>query len=81
MTSPERRDHLAIERTQLANERTFLAYVRTAVSIGALGIVALHFLSDASSRMVGILAIVVGGFIFLVGVWRFRGGRSRIEGI
>lgn len=79
MTSPDRKDYLAAERTDLANERTFLSYVRTAISIAALGIVMLHFLTDSSSRIFGIAAIVIGGLMLALGFWRFRGERSRIR--
>jgi len=79
MTSSERKDYLAEERTDLANERTFLAYIRTAVSIGALGVVMLHFLTDSSSRFFGGSAIVVGALILAFGFWRFRGERTRIR--
>jgi len=37
------RDHLAIDRTTMANERTFLAYVRTCVALLLTGLTALHF--------------------------------------
>ena len=37
------RDHLAIDRTTMANERTFLSYVRTSVALLLTGLSALHF--------------------------------------
>ncbi len=40
------RDHLAIDRTAMANERTFLAYVRTALALLVIGVTFPHFLNQ-----------------------------------
>ena len=41
-------DHLAIDRTILANERTLLAYLRTALGLVVIGATFLHFLEVSS---------------------------------
>ncbi len=77
--APSSLDTLARERTALANERTFLAYIRTAVSIAALGILALHFLADVPSTVFGFSALMVSALIFAFGFWRFKGERARLR--
>ena len=55
-------DHLAIDRTVLANGRTFLAYVRTALAMFIIGTTFTHFL-DPSWYFP-----IIGGFLDLLGV-------------
>lgn len=70
---------LSRERTALASERTFLAYVRTAVSIAALGILILHFLADASSRLFAFVALSLAALIFAYALWRLRDEQHRLR--
>lgn len=80
-----------LARTQLANERTFLAWVRTAITSIALGLVAAQFLPEHVSRTaaplvraVALALIVAGIFEAVAGRWRYdlnlrdaRAGRFR----
>ena len=78
------RDHLAVDRTILANERTFLAYIRTAITLFVAGLSFIHFrilgvpLIDIT---VGIIFIVFGTCTFLVGLVRYKEMQGRIREI
>ncbi len=72
------RDHLAVDRSSLANERTFLAYVRTALASIIGGVSVMHFLSGLTMELFGI-ALVAGGIVAgLFGLRRFLWYRRRI---
>ncbi len=67
------RDHLARDRTVLANERTLLAYIRTAIALLASGGTLLTvFPASLSLRAVGGTLIVLGIAITIFGGWRFK---------
>lgn len=72
-------------RTHLANERTFLAWFRTGITLVALGLAAAQFLArDVSPgiplvRGLSTIVIATGAFVALVGMWRYREGRRRID--
>jgi putative membrane protein len=72
-------------RTHLANERTFLAWFRTGLTLIALGVAAAQFLTLTTStgvRLVPLfstLVIGLGVVLVAVGVWRYHGGRTRID--
>lgn len=80
------RDHLAIDRTTMANERTFLAYVRTAVALLLTGLSALHFpymglettAPAALYEAAGWAFSGGAGVVLLVGWRRYRLFRERI---
>ena len=72
------RDHLAVDRTALANERTFLAYLRTALCMAVAGVSLHHFFP---STVLGYLGQTIGVFsIFLIvlGYRRYRKMRRRV---
>lgn len=74
------RDHLALDRTRLANERTFLAYVRTAIMLLVSGVTIIK-LFGAEQRLLLALgyALVPAGLITVVfGFARFRQFNRRI---
>ncbi len=66
------RDHLAIDRTVLANESTFLAYIRTSLAVTAAGATLIHFFTETYIHLFGGSLIVSGIFIFFWGYRRFR---------
>jgi putative membrane protein len=81
------RDALARARTHLANERTFLAWLRTGVSLIALGLAAAQFLTRGLLAdvplvrglatllvLAGILATAAGGARYLGNVQRIERG-------
>jgi putative membrane protein len=66
------RDHLAYDRTVLANERTLLAYFRTAIALLASGGMLLKLFTDTPSIIgLGFLLLVFGILSLAIGVWRF----------
>ncbi len=66
------RDHLAIDRTAMANEVSFLAYVRTALTILVGGVSLLHFFSDLFFQILGWIAIGISMITVIIGFFRFR---------
>jgi len=72
-------------RTHLANERTYLAWLRTGITLIALGLAAAQFLdSDVvpGIPVVGLLStavIAMGAFTVGVGLHRYRVGTRRID--
>jgi putative membrane protein len=72
-------------RTHLANERTFLAWFRTGFALVALGLAAAQFLTrDVEPgvpivRALSTAMIGTGAAAILVGGYRYREGRRRID--
>ena len=69
------RDHLAADRTILANERTFLAYIRTALTLFVAGLSFVHLKDIFSSyivEVIGIIFILLGIATFFVGLFRYK---------
>lgn len=67
----EIRDHLAMERTKLANERTFLSYTRTAMAMVLGGLTFIKFFDDLLYIVLGIFSIPFGVAIGVYGYTRF----------
>ena len=72
------RDHLAADRTVLANERTFLAYVRTALTLAVAGATLVRFFGTDATAVAGWAMIPLGVGTFVYGVVAFRRMRRRI---
>lgn len=78
-------DHDSRARTHLANERTFLAWFRTGITLVALGLAAAQFLArDVSPgfplvRSLSTVVIATGAVVVVVGMFRYREGRRRID--
>ncbi len=72
------RDHLALERTKLANERTLFAYIRMALYLLTVGIGI--FQIESISRLDGLAwgCIIAGIFCFL-GLCPFRTNEKAFE--
>ena len=67
-------------RFLLANERTFLAWVRTALAILIGGIALTQLGHDSTAQgVVGMIVIVLGGFMALVGYLRFHAADRAIR--
>lgn len=65
------RDHLALERTKLANERTLFSYIRTALyllTVG-LGIFEIEVISHLTT--VAWICIITGALLLIIGIVRF----------
>ncbi|MCL4222644.1 MAG: DUF202 domain-containing protein [Phycisphaerales bacterium] len=65
-------DHLAIDRTVLANERTGLAYARTALAIAVVGGTCIKFFESRPMWVLGICFIATSVVVATVGWRRFR---------
>ncbi|MYF98443.1 DUF202 domain-containing protein [Candidatus Poribacteria bacterium] len=69
------RDHLAADRTILANERTFLAYIRTALTLFVAGLSFIHFnivSNPLADGAIGGFFIFIGTFTFFLGLYRYN---------
>ncbi|VGO21918.1 YidH family protein [Pontiella sulfatireligans] len=65
------RDHLAYDRTVLANERTLLSYLRTAIAFFAAGGTLVKLFPDEQGMVnLGFVLLALGGCAAIVGVWR-----------
>ena len=73
------RDHLALERTKLANERTLFAYIRMALYLLTVGIGI--FQIESISRLDGLAwgCIIAGIFLFFLGFVRFEQMRKHLK--
>jgi len=82
------RDHLAIDRSELANERTLLAYIRTSLALFLTGISGVHLPGLGEGTMFG-PGYRVAGWVFIgaatlvisvgysAGLWRITPGTWR----
>lgn len=66
------RDHLAIDRTLLANERTLMSYLRSGVALFIAGISIIHFSQEGWFTATGFLCLPCGIITVLFGIARFR---------
>ena len=67
------RDHLAMERTKLANERTLLSYVRSSLYLllGGIGLVGIKQNLFDDLKVVGLVAIGLSVLFLAVGIIRY----------
>lgn len=73
------RDHLAYDRTVLANERTLLSYLRTSIALFAAGGTLVKIFYDEPSMVrLGSVLLVFGLFVLIVGSIRFVQVKKRI---
>jgi putative membrane protein len=65
------RDHLAMERTKLANERTLLSYIRTSLYLllGGVGMLGLNDFQDI--RWLGYVSLALSAILIVVGIYRY----------
>jgi putative membrane protein len=75
------RDHLAVDRTILANERTFLAYIRTALYLIVAGVTFVKFFDTAVVVAVGWLFLPLGIITLAIGLRRYRSMKETIDAI
>jgi len=74
------RDHLALDRTRLANERTLLAYLRTALMLIVAGATAVKFVAESQGIVItGWLFVGLGIAVGLFGISRFVSMRVAIN--
>jgi putative membrane protein len=73
------RDHLAYDRTVLANERTLLSYLRTSIALLAAGGTLMKIFPDEPGMVkLGFVLLAVGAVAAVVGVTRFIRVKKRI---
>lgn len=65
------RDHLALQRTKLANERTLLTYVRSSLYLIIAGIAFLNVQEFENIPYLGIMCMVLSGILFIIGIIRY----------
>ena len=66
------RDHLAYDRTVLANERTLLSYLRTAIALLAAGATLVKIFPEEQAMVrLGAVLLALGGIAAAIGVFRF----------
>jgi putative membrane protein len=65
------RDHLAMERTKLANERTLLSYLRTSLYLILGGIAFLGMQDLKEIRILGYFSLSLSIIVLVVGITRF----------
>ncbi|HUT80390.1 MAG TPA: DUF202 domain-containing protein [Candidatus Bathyarchaeia archaeon] len=78
------RDHLAADRTALANERTLLSYVRTALASGATGFGLIKLFENLNSIpiiVIGWILIVISFGILILGFIRFIKFKRQISSL
>ena len=74
------RDHLAYDRTVLANERTLLSYLRTAIALlAAGGTLVKIFPQEAGMVILGSVLLALGALTVTAGIWRFMAIKQKIS--
>lgn len=66
------RDHLALERTKLANERTLLSYLRTSLYLFLGGLALLEMAEIVKVRTLGFVSILLSIIFLLIGIFRYN---------
>lgn len=75
------RDHLALQRTKLANERTLLTYVRSALYLIIAGIAFLGMEDFRGMPYIGITCLGVSIIILIIGFVRFTQLKKQLNKI
>jgi len=73
------RDHLAIDRTTLANERTLLGYGRTALALAVVGASTVKIFSSPALIAAGWSFVAGSMAVLLIGLRRFWQMSRRID--
>lgn len=75
------RDHLAMERTKLANERTLLSYIRTSLYLLLGGIAFLGMNDFSDLRYLGYFSLGLSATLLVIGIVRFLQLKRHIKRI
>ncbi|PZD78630.1 DUF202 domain-containing protein [Mesonia sp. K7] len=65
------REHLALERTKLANERTLLAYIRASLYLLVGGTALLQLEEYDNLHIIGYMALFICVLFIIIGIWRY----------
>ena len=75
------RDHLALERTKLANERTLLSYIRTSLYLVLAGIAFLGMKDLVEIKNLEYFSISLSIVVLVIGVIRFMQLKKHLKKI
>ena len=75
------REHLALDRTILANERTFLGYIRTSLTLFVVGVTFIKFFNILFLAIMGWIFILVGILIFIFGLIKYVRTKNQINSV
>ncbi len=75
------REHLALERTKLANERTLLSYTQAALYFLLGGLALIQLKENKEMHYIGYLALVFSVLFLTVGIWRFIVLKNKMENL
>ena len=73
------RDHLAADRTVLANQTAFLAYIRTALTFFVAGVTFIRFFDVSVVEIIGWVFIPASVLTFWLGLFRYNRLRVDLE--
>ncbi|MGO3811795.1 DUF202 domain-containing protein [Mesonia sp.] len=73
------REHLALERTKLANERTLLAYIRASLYLLVGGTALLQLESQENMHIIGYLALFICVLFIIIGIGRYIALEKRLK--
>lgn len=65
------REHLALERTKLANERTLLSYIRSSLYLFIGGLAILQIKEYEHVQWLGYLSLIICVIFISIGVYRY----------
>jgi putative membrane protein len=65
------REHLALERTKLANERTLLSYIRSSLYLFIAGLAILQIKEYTHVQWLGYLSLFICVVFITIGVYRY----------
>lgn len=72
-------EHLALERTNMANERTLLSYFRTFISVLLTGVGFIQLTHNSFFIAVGIVLAVISPSLIIIGFMRFINLRNQLK--
>jgi|GEM_PF-1153178 len=75
------RDYLAIDRTILAGENTFLSYIRTSLTVLAIGATVIHFFNSLFTQILGVVTIIASVLISAFGYKKNTKLRARMKSL
>ncbi len=75
------REHLALERTKLANERTLLSYTQAALYFLLGGLALFQLEKYPELRYIGYLALIFSGLFFIIGIWRYLSLKRKMKNL
>lgn len=72
------RDHLALDRTHLANVRTLLAFTRTGIYFIFTGAGIFYLFKNPALFLLGWLAVIVGLAVIVLGIVNYLRTKQRV---